>query len=135
MNYLQSREQKWYRVSTAFLLTSRRTEIAPSTWEPKLQGLLAEDVMVQVVPRAEHSGDFIMRITKSSVKDVNLDIIIGALWWYKTWRNTVVTILPVQNKNFSGDPEEPNEVPGADEEAKSHLRGRNLERRHLGRRH
>ena len=27
MNYLQSREQKWYRVSTAFLLTSRRTEI------------------------------------------------------------------------------------------------------------
>ena len=88
-----------------------------------------------VVPRAEHSGDFIMRITKSSVKDVNLDIIIGALWWYKTWRNTVVTILPVQNKNFSGDPEEPNEVPGADEEAKSHLRGRNLERRHLGRRH
>ena len=33
--------------------------------------------------------------------------------------NTVVTILPVQNKNFSGDPEEPNEVPGADEETKS----------------
>ena len=30
MNYLQSREQKWYRVSTAFLLTSRRTEIAIS---------------------------------------------------------------------------------------------------------
>ena len=30
MNHLQSREQKWYRVSTAFLLTSRRTEIAIS---------------------------------------------------------------------------------------------------------
>ena len=27
----------------------------------------------------------------------------------------------MQNKNFSGDPEEPNEVPAADEEAKSHL--------------
>ena len=33
----------------------------------------------------------------------------------------MVTILPMQNKNFSGDPEEPNEVPGADEETKSHL--------------
>ena len=30
MNYLQSREQKWYQVSTAFLLTSQRTEIATS---------------------------------------------------------------------------------------------------------
>ena len=27
----------------------------------------------------------------------------------------------MQNKNFAGDPEEPNEVPGADEETKSHL--------------
>ena len=29
--------------------------------------------------------------------------------------NPVVTVLPVENKNFSGDQEEPNEVPGADE--------------------
>ena len=35
--------------------------------------------------------------------------------------NTVVTILPMQNKNFSGDPEEPNAVPGADVEAKKSL--------------
>ena len=35
--------------------------------------------------------------------------------------NTVVTILPTQNKNFSGHPEEPTEVPGADKETKSHL--------------
>ena len=35
--------------------------------------------------------------------------------------NTVVTVQPVQNKNFPGDPEEPNEVPGADKETKSHL--------------
>ena len=34
--------------------------------------------------------------------------------------NTVGTIIPVQNKNFPGDPEEPNEVPGADEETNSH---------------
>ena len=35
--------------------------------------------------------------------------------------NTVVTVLPVQNRNCPGDPEEPNEVPGADKETKSHL--------------
>ena len=33
----------------------------------------------------------------------------------------LVTILPMQNKNFPRDPEEPNEVPGADKETKSHL--------------
>ena len=42
---------KWYRVSTAFLLTSRRTESAMSACEPKLQGLLAEDVLVQSCPK------------------------------------------------------------------------------------
>ena len=30
MNQLQSREEKWYRASTAFILTARRTEIAIS---------------------------------------------------------------------------------------------------------
>ena len=35
--------------------------------------------------------------------------------------NSVVTIPPMQNKNFSGDPEEPNEVLGVDEETKSHF--------------
>ena len=29
------------------------------------------------------------------------------------------TIIPMQNQNFSGNPEEPTEVPGADEETKS----------------
>ena len=34
--------------------------------------------------------------------------------------NTVDTIIPVWNKIFPGDPEEPTEVPGADKETKSH---------------
>ena len=34
--------------------------------------------------------------------------------------NAVVTLLPMWNKNFPGDPEEPDEVPGADEETQSH---------------
>ena len=41
--------------------------------------------------------------------------------------NTVVTVLPVQNKNFPEDPEEPHEVPGADEETNSHLTDSSLE--------
>ena len=32
--------------------------------------------------------------------------------------NSVVTILPVQNKNFSVNPQERTEVPGADKETK-----------------
>ena len=35
--------------------------------------------------------------------------------------NPVVTVPPVQNKNFPGHPEEPNEVVGASKETKSHL--------------
>ena len=66
VKYLQSREEKWYRARTVFVLTSRRT----SAWEPKIQGLLAEE----------------QQITKFLVKDVNLDTIINTLWWYNTWQ-------------------------------------------------
>ena len=59
MNFHQSRQQKWYRVSTAFLLTYRRTEIAMSAWEPKLLGLREENALVRSVPRAENFGDLI----------------------------------------------------------------------------
>ena len=48
VNHLQSREQKWYRASTVFILTSRRTEVATSACEPKIQGLRAEDAIVEL---------------------------------------------------------------------------------------
>ena len=48
---------KWHRVSNAFLLSSRSTEIATSGWETNLQGLLAQDRTGTVVPRAESVGD------------------------------------------------------------------------------
>ena len=35
--------------------------------------------------------------------------------------HSVVAIVSVQNKKISGNAKEPNEVPGADEETKSHL--------------
>ena len=49
MNYQWSREQKWYRaqVSTVSILTSGKTKIVTYAWGQKLQGLLAEDVLVQ----------------------------------------------------------------------------------------
>ena len=40
--------------------------------------------------------------------------------------NSVVTILPVQNKNFSGNPEELAKVPGAAQETQSHLNWQSL---------
>ena len=45
-NFLQSREQKWFRASIVSSPTSRTTEIATSAWEPKFQGLLAENALV-----------------------------------------------------------------------------------------
>ena len=42
MNFCWSREQKWYRRNTTFLLTSKNTEIAISVRGRKLRELLAE---------------------------------------------------------------------------------------------
>ena len=61
MNYHWSREQKWYRarVSTVSLLTCRKIEIVTSPWKRKLQGLLAEDALVQSCPERKILGDLI----------------------------------------------------------------------------
>ena len=59
MNYLWSREQKWYRVNTTSLLTSRKTGIAISVGGRKLRGLLAEDAPVQSCPERTIFGDLI----------------------------------------------------------------------------
>ena len=68
------------RVSIVSVLTFRKTEIVTSARGRKLQGLLAEDVLVQSWPNAENFGDLIIsEITKFSVKGVNHDIIIDTL--------------------------------------------------------
>ena len=59
-------------------------------------------------------------MTKFLVQKVNRGTIIDMSWWYKTWQR-MDTIPPLWNKNFPGNPEEPHEVPGSDEETKSHL--------------
>ena len=73
-----------------------------------------------VVPRAEHLVTWLLQITKFSVKKVNPVTIIDTLLRYKIWQRSGYHITHV-NKNFPGDPEEPNEVPRADEETKSQL--------------
>ena len=76
-----------------------------------------------VVPRAEHFVDLITAEHK----------ILWKVWIANQssicrggtrFGNSVDTIIPMWNNNFSGDPEEPDEVPGADEETKSHLHWR-----------
>ena len=57
MNDLWSREQKWYRVSTAFFLTSRRTEIAISASQAISRGLLAGRRIGTEVAREENLCD------------------------------------------------------------------------------
>ena len=47
VNQLQIREEKWYRASTVFILTSRETTIATSATRPRQRGLLAENALAQ----------------------------------------------------------------------------------------
>ena len=65
------------------------------------------------VPRVVHVGNLITADHKVlSEGSESRDIGFG---------NTVDAIVSVQKRNFAGDPEELNEVPGADEETKSRL--------------
>ena len=67
-------------------------------------------------------GDLIIqRITKFPMRTVNRGTQSSICRGGTRLGNPVDTIIPVQNKNFPGDPEEPDEVPGADEATKSHL--------------
>ena len=44
------------------------------------------------------------------MKKVNLETVIDMPWWYKICGNAEATILPLSNRNFSGDPEEPKKI-------------------------
>ena len=59
------------RVSTLYQRISRKTQIVISAWRRKLQGLLAEDVLVQSCPERNILVTWSQRITKLSVKKVN----------------------------------------------------------------
>ena len=71
--------------STVFRLTSQKTEIAISACEPKLQGLLAEDALVNKHVELKSLVTSNQQIKKFSVKIVNLETNTGMQIWYKSW--------------------------------------------------
>ena len=72
-------------VSTVFILTSRKTEVARSARGPKSQGPRAEDVLAESYLVQKFLVIRLQPITKLSVKDVNLETIIDMQLWCKTW--------------------------------------------------
>ena len=73
-----------------------------------------------VVPRAENFGDFITaehKVLSEENESRNNHRCRGGT----RLGNPVVTVVPLQNKNFSRDPQEPNEFPGASKETKKSL--------------
>ena len=121
MNYLWSREQKWYRVNRTFSLISRKTGIAISVRGRKLRGLLAEDAPVQSCPELN-----ILVILKSADhKDLSEGCESRKFHRYAVvvfrLRYSVDTIIPMENEKISGNTKEVAEVLGADQETKSHL--------------
>ena len=122
VNQHQSSKEKCCRVSTVFILTSRRTEIATSASGAKLQGLLAENALVQSCQEL----DFFFR----DLKTADHKVLCEGCESRHNHRcacsstrigNTVDTIIPVCNKNFTRNGKQLTTVLGADEETKSHL--------------
>ena len=71
------------------------------------------------VPRAAHFGDFINADHKVASEEREPENNHRHPWWYKIWQ--LCGYIPTRVKlNFSGNPEELAEVPGADEETKRH---------------
>ena len=75
----------WFWVNTVFILTSRKTEIARSARGTKSQGPRAEDVLADPYLVQSILVISLQQITKSSVKDVNLETIIDMQSWCRTW--------------------------------------------------
>ena len=103
-------EPQWnqVRVSIVSTYTFRRTQI----------------VMVQSCPKRIIVVIWLQRVAKFSVWiSTQSSICRGGT----RLGNTVHTIIPVQIKIFPGDPEEPNDVPEADEETISHYTDNSLE--------
>ena len=113
--------QKWYRarVSTVSVFTSRKTEIVTSTWR-KNEGFLQKTCWYS---RAQ-SGNFGDLITadhkirsegSESHNNHRYAVVVQdlATQWLQSY--------PCKTKNFSGNPEDPAGVLGADKETRSHL--------------
>ena len=101
--------REWYRESTVFILTSRRTETA--TFDTSSRNVWWLD------NGRSQSAQWSMWISKqSSIRCSGT-----------RFGNTVDTIIPMKNKNVSGNTEERAKVLGADKETKSNSHRQFLE--------
>ena len=105
MKYQWSREPKWNRarVSTAFTLAFRRTQIAISALNTKITRASCRRCAGTVVPRAEHFGDLITADHKIlSEESESRNNHRYAAWWYKIWQTQWSQSYPCKTKNFAG---------------------------------
>ena len=108
-------------MNTVFILISLKTEIARSVNGTKLQGLHAEDANGEAVLGADKFGDLITADHKvlsdncESRNNHRYAVVVQdlATQWIQAY--------PVQNQNFTRNPEKLAKVSEAREEAKSHL--------------
>ena len=121
MNFLWSREQNWnqVRVSTVYKRTFRRTQNRDICFKTKITRASCRRRTGTVVPGAEYFGDFIPadhRVLSEESESRNNHRYPVVVQDLATQR---IQSYPCKTKNFQGDPEEPYEVLGADEETKS----------------
>ena len=100
MNHQWNREQKWHltRFTTIFILICRKVEITIFAWGRKLQGLPAQDVLVQLWSEWKFLVIESEQITKFSVKHENQEIIIDTLWENKIWRLSRYNLFRAKKK-------------------------------------
>ena len=72
-------------VSTVFILVYFKTGIERSVKGPKLQGLHAEDAMVNPYLVLTKFGDLMQQITRSSVTIANFETITDLQSWCRIW--------------------------------------------------
>ena len=112
--------------STVSLFNSRKTPFAKCARETRLQGFLARSALVKQYFEQTTLMNWQQRITKFSVKVVNLETIVDMQSWCRTWPPNGSSHT-VQNKNFSGDGKVFTKVSRSVTKAKSHFSDNSLE--------
>ena len=92
MNYLWSREQKWYRVNTTSCDICVWTKITRASCRRRHRYSRAHS---RIFWWCNNCGS---QSPESSVKDVSLDMITDTLWWYKTWLLSAYNLTHVKRK-------------------------------------
>ena len=119
-NQIPNLQEKWYRRNTAFLLTSRKTELRSVQENQDHKNFLQEAHWW-----CSTSGRKLWRLDDSRSRSSQWRMLISKQTPIRSrgtrYSHSMDTIIPVQNTNFSGDEKEFTKVLGFDDEIKSHL--------------